>query len=149
MRSAFQAALIPIGTTSSWLPSVGTDCTLAGVARTRQSATSAAAEIWALMNPDSRPGFFDRNAGNPDDRSGFTTRSRRRSARPASVVRAMPSTSSARAMGWPWKLPPERTSSPNTSGLSVAAFSSVVTSRSAKAIASPTAPRIWGVQRSE
>ena len=45
IRSAFQAALMPIGTTSSWFPSVGTDCTLAGVARMRQSATRAAAAI--------------------------------------------------------------------------------------------------------
>src|SRR5438034_2052256 len=59
------------------------------------------------------------------------------------------STSSASAMGCPWKLPPESTSSPNTSGLSVAALSSVATSRSANANASPTAPRTCGVQRSE
>src|SRR5260221_4756142 len=65
MRPAFQAALIPIGTTSSWFPSVGTDCTLAGVASTRLSATSAAAAICAVMNPDSRPGSCARKAGSP------------------------------------------------------------------------------------
>ena len=140
---------MPIGTTSSWLPSVGTDWTLAGVASTRASATSAAAVIWAVMNPDSRPGCRARNAGNPDDRSGFTTRSMRRSARPARVASTMPRTSSARAIGCPWKLPPDSTSAPNTSGLSVAALSSVVTSPSAKPIPSPTAPRICGVHRRE
>src|SRR5437016_2410063 len=149
MRSAFQAALIPMGTTSSWLPSVGTDCTLAGVASTRQSATSAAATIWAVMNPDSTPGSRARNAGSPDDRSGFTIRSRRRSASPASVANAIPRTSSARAIGCPWKLPPESTSASNTSGLSVAAFNSTATSRSAKAMPSPTAPNTWGEQRIE
>src|SRR5213594_4020080 len=96
MRFAFHAALIPIGTTSSWLPSVGTDWTLAGVARTRQSATRAAAAICTVMNPDSSPGSRARKAGSPDDRSGFTTRSMRRSANPASVVMAIPITSRER-----------------------------------------------------
>ena len=90
---------MPIGTTSSWFPSVGTDCTLAGVASTRHSATSAAAAICGVMNPDSRPGSRARNAGSPDDRSGFTIRSSRRSASPASVASTMPMTSSANAIG--------------------------------------------------
>ena len=101
------------------------------------------------MNPDSMPGSWARNAGSPDDRSGFTIRSSRRSASPASVASTMPITSSASAIGWPWKLPPERISPSITNGLSVAALSSVVTSRSANANPSPTAPRTCGVQRSE
>ena len=101
MRSAFHAAVMPIGTMSSWFPSVGTDWTLAGVASTRHSATSAAAAICGVMNPDSTPGSRARNGGSPDDKSGLTMRSMRRSARPASVASAMPITSSARAMGCP------------------------------------------------
>ena len=138
-----------MGTTSSWFPSVGTDCTLAGVASTRQSATSAAAAIWGVMNPDSTPGSRARKAGSPAERSGFTMRSMRRSAMPARVASAIPRTSSANAIGWPWKLPPESTTRSNTSGLSVAAFSSTATSRSANAMPSPTAPSTCGEQRIE
>ena len=101
IRSAFHAAVIPIGTTSSWFPSVGTDWTLAGVASTRHSATSAAAAICGVMNPDSTPGFRARKGGSPEDRSGLTMRSIRRSASPASVASAMPIRSSARAIGCP------------------------------------------------
>ena len=101
MRSAFHAAVIPIGTTSSWLPSVGTDWTLAGVASTRESATSAAEAICAVMKPESRPGSLARKAGSPEERSGFTTRSSRRSASPARVASTIPSTSNASAIGCP------------------------------------------------
>src|SRR2546429_4699618 len=73
IRSAFHAALIPMGTTSSWFPSVGTDCTLAGVARIRQSATSAAAAIWGVKKPEFLPRPPAMKAGIPEDRSGFMT----------------------------------------------------------------------------
>ena len=66
-----------------------------------------------------------RKAGSPCERSGFTSRSTRRSAIACSVVSVMASRSSAWATGCPWKFPPEITSPlSNTSGLSVEAFSS-------------------------
>ena len=118
---------MPIGTKSSWFASVGIEPMLAGIARVRDSATSEAAEIWTIMNPDESPGSAVRKAGSPWDRSGFTSRSTRRSAMAWSVVSAVARKSSACATGWPWKLPPEMTSpSWNTSGLSVDALSSTV-----------------------
>src|ERR1019366_2788711 len=78
------------------------------------------------MKPLETPGWAARKAGSPWLRSGLTRRSMRRSAMPASVVRAMAAVSKARASGAPWKLPPESTAldsepdSTNTSGLSVA-----------------------------
>ena len=80
MRCAFHAAAIPIGTKSSWLASVGIDPMLAGIASVRDSATSDAAVICTIMKPEESPGSRVRNAGSPWDRSGFTSRSTRRSA---------------------------------------------------------------------
>ena len=115
------------GTKSSWLASVGIEPMLAGMASVRDSATSDAAEICTIMKPDESPGSAVRKAGSPWERSGFTSRSTRRSAIAWSVVSAIARKSSAWATGWPWKLPPEITSpSGNTSGLSVEALSSTV-----------------------
>ena len=100
---------------------------LAGMASVRDSATSDAAVICTIMKPDESPGSRVRKAGSPWDRSGFTSRSTRRSAIACSVVSAIARKSSACATGWPWKFPPEITSpSGNTSGLSVEALSSTV-----------------------
>ena len=73
----------------------------------------------------------------------------RRSEIVARFVIAIASTSNASATAWPWKLPPLiSVPSSNTSGLSVAAFSSRDTSPSANCIASSTGPCTCGMQRS-
>ena len=95
IRCALNAAAMPIGTKSSWLASVGMDPMLAGIASVRDSATRDAAVIWTIMKPDERPGSRVRKAGSPWDRSGFTSRSTRRSAIACSVVSVMASRSSA------------------------------------------------------
>ena len=86
------------------------------------------------MNPELRPCRGARNGGRPDS-EGFTSCSTRRSEMAARCEAATARTSSASATGWPWKLPPETISpvSGNTSGLSVAAF----TSRASVAAAEP------------
>ena len=100
------------------------------------------------MYPEERPGSAVTNAGRPWLRSGFTTRSTRRSAIAWRVTRVIASRSRAWATGWPWKLPPETTlPSSSTSGLSVEALSSIAATPAAKAIASATAPSTWGVHR--
>ena len=83
----------------------------------------------AIMNPELSPPSVVRNAGSPSLRFGLTRRSTRRSEMLASSATAIASASSANASGWPWKLPAETSipSSTSTSGLSVAAFSSVPT----------------------
>jgi len=66
-------------------------------------------------------------------------------------VQAMASTSRASETGCPWKLPPEtmRSSPGKTSGLSVAAFTSIESTRRAWESPSRAAPCTWGMQRSE
>ena len=79
----------------------------------------------------------------------LTMRSMRRSEMEASSAQAMPRKSKGRAMGSPWKLPPEITapSSQKSRGLSVTAFSSISTRLRINASASRTAPWTWGMQR--
>ena len=83
------------------------------------------------MNPEFSPPSSVRNGGRPSLMVGLTIRSIRRSAMPASSARAIVAVSSAMATGSPWKLPLDSTSpaSANTSGLSVAAFTSIETTR--------------------
>ena len=103
------------------------------------------------MKPELRPPSDARKAGRPFESAGLTRRSSRRSAMLASSATAIASASSANASGWPWKFPLETTmsSSTKTSGLSVAALSSVATVVSTYARRSRAAPCTWGAQRSE
>src|SRR2546423_822757 len=57
------------------------------------------------MKPEFSPPSAVRNAGSPSDRFGLTRRSTRRSEMLASSEHAIASASSAKASGWPWKLP--------------------------------------------
>ena len=81
------------------------------------------------MKPELTPAWVVRNAVRPLESAGLTIRSVRRSEASASSLAAMPRKSNGRAMGSPWKLPPEMTasSSRNISGLSVTALSSIST----------------------
>ena len=81
------------------------------------------------LSPSSRA---TRNGGNPSERLGLTSRSVRRSLMFASSAQAIARQSSPIATGWPWKLPFETISSSSrrTSGLSVAALTSIATVRS-------------------
>jgi hypothetical protein len=108
---------------------VGIESTLAGWASTLFSLTRAADTYCGIMKPELRPPSTVRNAGSPSDSVGFTIRSVRRSEIEASSDTAIASASSANATGSPWKFPFETSisSSTSTSGLSVAAFSSVET----------------------
>ena len=108
---------------------MGIESTLAGWASTLFSETSAADTYWGIMNPELSPPSTVRKAGSPSERVGLTIRSVRRSEIDASSATAIASESSANATGSPWKFPFETSmsSSTSTSGLSVAAFSSIET----------------------
>src|SRR5216117_2576114 len=96
------------------------ESTLAGCASVFISATSAAATYWASMYHECSPPCGERKGGSPSEVSGFTRRSTRRSAMPASWARPIPSVSRTRPSTSPWKLPPLSTapSAGKTSGLS-------------------------------
>jgi hypothetical protein len=117
------------------------ESTEAGWLSTRDSATRAAEVTWAIMKPELRPEFFARKGGRPL-RAGFTSCSTRRSLMDASWVQAMARTSRASETGCPWKFPPEtmRSSSGKTSGLSVAEFTSMDSTRRAWESPSRAAP---------
>src|SRR5512138_756028 len=100
-RRSFQAAAIAIGTTSSLFPPVGIVSTLAGCDSTLHSLASEAAVTCAIMKPELTPASRVRNAGSPWLRSGFTSRSIRRSEMVARLVSAMARKSSAMAMEVP------------------------------------------------
>ena len=102
--------------------------TLAGWARTLFSETRAAAEYWTIIKPEFTPPLGVRNAGRPLY-AGFTRRSIRRSETSASSDSAIFKKSKLKAMGCPWKFPPEipLLSSLKISGLSVTALISMST----------------------
>ena len=106
-----------------------------------------AAEYWTIMYPLLSPASVVRKGVSPLERAAFTMRSMRRSEMLASSAQAMPRKSKGRAMGSPWKLPPEMTASSyrNMRGLSVTAFSSISTRERMKSSASRTAPWTWGM----
>ena len=108
------------------------ESTLAGWQSDLFSLTSDAATYCGIMKPELRPPSTVRKGGSPSERVGLTSRSTRRSEMLASSETAIARASSAKASGWPWKLPFEtsRSSSRSTRGLSVAAFSSTATVRS-------------------
>ena len=97
-----------------------------GETKTLFSLDNAAAVTCATMNPEFNPGWSARKGGR-SPYSGFKIRSMRRSEMFASTEREMARKSNAKPRYCPWKLPPESTSpvSENTSGLSVALFSSM------------------------
>src|SRR5438094_16595 len=125
------------------------ESTLAGCASVFISATSAAATYWASMYPECSPPCGERKGGSPSEVSGFTRRSTRRSAMPASWARPIPSVSRTRPSTSPWKLPPLSTapSAGKMSGLSETLPSSRRTTSRAKPSASRAAPWTCGMQR--
>ena len=81
------------------------------------------------MNPEFNPPCSTKKAGNPWLIAGFTIFSILLSDTFAISARAIPKKSNGRAIGCPWKFPPDITSSVSTNinGLSVAAFNSIST----------------------
>src|SRR5207249_4414678 len=132
------------------MPEVGTESTLAGAARRRFSATSAAAVYCATMRPEFTPGSWARKGGKPCERCGSSMRSTRRSAIEPTSAAAMARKSAANASGSPWKLPFDSTSpSSSTIGLSIADDSSTAEIRRANSSVSRAAPATCGLQRTE
>ena len=122
--------------------------TLAGMARWRFSATSAAAVTCGIMKPEFRPGRGVRKAGRPDSAGSTSMAIRRSASEPISQI-AMAIMSAAKATGSAWKLPPETTSpvSANTSGLSLTPFASTASVAAACRSRSRQAPITCGWQR--
>ncbi len=118
------------------------ESTQAGWASTLFSEAMEAALYWTIIKPLFRPPWVVRKGVRPQLRALLTMRSMRRSEMEASSAQAMPRKSKGRAMGSPWKLPPEITapSSQKSRGLSVTAFSSMSTRLRINASASRTAP---------
>ena len=104
---------------------------------------------WTIMKPLFTPPSVVRKRVRPLEREALTMRSIRRSEMLASSAQAMPRKSKGRAMGSPWKLPPEMTasSSQKRRGLSVTALSSMSTRLLMYPSASRTAPWTWGMHR--
>src|SRR5256884_4449612 len=147
---SFRAAPHPIDTWSSCMPEVGIESTLAGAARRRFSATSAAAVYWATIRPELTPGSSARNGGRPCERCGSSRRSTRRSAIDPISAAAIARKSAANARGSPWKLPLDSTSPfSSTIGLSIVDDSSTSATRRAKSSVSRAAPATCGLHRTE
>ena len=125
------------------------ESTEAGWARTLFSEAMEAAAYWTIIKPLLTPPLVVRKRVRPLERAALTMRSMRRSEMLASSAQAMPRKSKGRAMGSPWKLPPEITasSSQNSRGLSVTALSSMSTLLLMNSRASRTAPWTWGMHR--
>ena len=109
---AWRAAVAPIETWSSWFAEVGIESTDAGWASTLFSDARAAAVYWSSIIPELRPAAGARNGGRPPLRRASRSSAIRRSLIAPSSARASFAKSSARAIGSPWKLPPEMTSPP-------------------------------------
>ncbi len=102
------------------------------------------------MKPELSPACSTRNGGSPE-KASLVSFSIRRSEIEASSASAMARKSAAKAIGSPWKLPPEivTPSRAKTSGLSVAEFISTASFASTSASTSRTAPWTCGMQRTE
>ena len=119
---------MPMLTWSSWPADDGIESTEAGCASDLHSETSDAAVYCTSMKPEFSPLPCDQERGQAvvplriqqPVEPAFADRA------PAHTV-ASASVSSATATGWPWKLPPERTSSSSgsTIGLSETAPASI------------------------
>ena len=146
---SFVAAFEPILTWSSCPCDDGMESHEAGQQSPFDWLTMEAAVYCGIMNPLLSPGLATRKCGRL--RTPDIILYIRRSEIFASSATAMARKSIARAMGCPWKLPADITSSVsgNTVGLSVAEFISVSSTLQTYAMVSFEAPCTCGIQRKE